>query len=153
MEESLRIAFFQKTLFDPFGVKPGLGAQFSSTPFLSSPEVGKTPPTDVCFNRRFSQLGIRSKVELLTYGLFLAITVKGYSHNESNPREWYVDFPSGYHLPLRVEMARFSGEEWNELYGVEILADFGEQALDWEFCMDDLEIMFFRRPQVGIGKW
>ena len=46
-----------------------------------------------------------------------------------------------------MKIAEFSGEDWNELYGVEILADFGEQALDWEFCIDDLEIMFFQRVQ------
>ena len=85
--------------------------------------------------------------------LLIAIFVKGYSgtHNESNPFEWHVDFPAGYHLPLKVKMAEFSGEEWNELYGVEILADFGVQALDWEFCIDDLEIMFFQKvPDRGL---
>ena len=44
-------------------------------------------------------------------------------------------------------MAEFSGETWSELYGVEILADFGEQRLDWEFCIDNLEVMFFQMPQ------
>ena len=75
--------------------------------------------------------------------------MKGYSatRNESSPLEWHVDFPAGYHLPFKVKIAEFSGEDWNELYGVEILADFGEQALDWEFCIDDLEIMFFQRVQ------
>lgn len=74
--------------------------------------------------------------------------VTGYSHarNESDPFEWHVYFPAGYHLPFQVRMPEFSGETWSELYGVEILADFGEQALDWEFCIDDLEIMFFQRP-------
>ena len=75
--------------------------------------------------------------------------VKGYSHarNESDPFAWQVYFPAGYHLPFQVRMPEFSGETWSALYGVEILADFGEQALDWEFCIDDLEIMFSRSPQ------
>lgn len=79
--------------------------------------------------------------------LSIAIFVKGYrgTGNESNPLEWHVYFPAGYHLPFMVKIAEFSGEEWNELYGVEILADFGKQALDWEFCIDDLEIMFFKK--------
>ena len=73
------------------------------------------------------------------------VTVKGYSHarNESDPFNWHVDFPAGFHLPLFVKMQEYSGEEWDQLYGVEILADFGEQWLDWEFCLDDLEVRFF----------
>ena len=52
-------------------------------------------------------------------------------------------------------MAEFSREPWSELYGVEIIADFGVQALDWEFCIDDLQIMFIqksddRRVDLGI---
>ena len=79
----------------------------------------------------------------------IAMFVKGYSatRNESSPLEWHVDFPVGYHQPLKAKMAEYSGEEWNELYGVEITADFGEDALDWEFCIDDLEIMFFQKSQ------
>ncbi len=74
------------------------------------------------------------------------ITVYGYSHarNESDPFMWHIDFPAGYHLPLLVKMQEFSGEDWSQLHGVEILADFGEQALDWEFCLDDLEVQFFK---------
>jgi len=74
------------------------------------------------------------------------ITVYGYSHarNKSAPFTWHVDFPAGYHLPLLVKMQEYSGEDWDQLNGVEILADFGEQALDWEFCLDDLEVHFFK---------
>lgn len=74
------------------------------------------------------------------------IFVKGYSHARNGPYQWQVFFPAGYHLPFAVKMAEFSGETWSELYGVEILADFGVQALDWEFCMDDLEVMFIAKP-------
>ncbi len=74
------------------------------------------------------------------------ITVYGYSHarNKSDPFTWHVDFPAGYHLPLLVKIQEFTGEDWGQLNGVEIVADFGEQALDWEFCLDDLEVQFFK---------
>ena len=76
------------------------------------------------------------------------IFVRGYSHarNESDPYQWQLYFPAGYHLPFAVKMAEFSGETWSELYGVEIHADFGVQALDWEFCIDDLKVMFIAKP-------
>ena len=75
-----------------------------------------------------------------------SIIVKGYSHarNDSNHFQWHVDFPAGFHLPFLVKMQDYSGDDWDQLYGVEILADFGEQRLDWEFCIDDLEVHFFR---------
>ncbi|KAL8823482.1 MAG: hypothetical protein Q9191_005815 [Dirinaria sp. TL-2023a] len=74
-----------------------------------------------------------------------SIVVNGYSHarNESDPFRWHVDFPAGFHRPFLVKMQEYSGEAWDRLYGVEILADFGEQRLDWEFCIDDLEVRFF----------
>ena len=72
------------------------------------------------------------------------ITIKGYSSTDRDPLEWHVDFDSGYHLPLHVKMHEFSGVAWDQLYGVEILADFGEDALDWEFCVDDIELQFFK---------
>lgn len=74
-----------------------------------------------------------------------SIMVKGYSHarSDSDPFEWHVDFPAGFHLPFLVKMQEHSNDAWDQLYGVEILADFGEQRLDWEFCIDDLEVRFF----------
>ena len=59
---------------------------------------------------------------------------------------WHVDFNFEYHLPFRVKMQEFSREEWDRLYKVEFFADYGEDALDWEFCMDDLEVEFFKLP-------
>ena len=58
-------------------------------------------------------------------------------------REWWVDFPSGWHEMFQVEMKEVSGEVWEGLERVEIVADFGEDRLDWEFCVDDLEVEFF----------
>jgi len=75
----------------------------------------------------------------------VSIYVRGYSHLQK-PVEWHVDFPSGYHLPLLVNMAKFSHLSWDHLHRVEIWARFGEDALDWEFCLDDLEVQFEARP-------
>lgn len=71
------------------------------------------------------------------------VYVKGYSKAQKEPLMWHVDFPNGYHLPFQVKLEEYSGEEWSEIYKVEITADFGYDALDWEFCMDELEIQFF----------
>ncbi|KAL8732539.1 MAG: hypothetical protein Q9181_003929 [Wetmoreana brouardii] len=72
------------------------------------------------------------------------ITVKGYKGNDTEPSlSWHVHFPSDYHLPFFVKIQEDSGDVWEELYGVEITADFGEDELDWEFCLDDLEVEFF----------
>jgi len=75
------------------------------------------------------------------------IRVKGYSKYSEEPLEWSVDFPSGYHLPFLVKMEEFSGKTWKNIYKIEIVADFGYDALDWEFCVDDLEVQFFALPQ------
>lgn len=72
------------------------------------------------------------------------ITVNGYSHARQDTLTWKVYFASDYHVPLLVKIQEFSKEEWNRLYGVEILADYGEDALDWEFCLDDLQLQFFK---------
>lgn len=72
------------------------------------------------------------------------ITVNGYSHTRQDALTWKVKFETGFHEPLLVKIQDFSKEEWNQLYGVEILADYGEDALDWEFCLDDLQLQFFK---------
>lgn len=74
------------------------------------------------------------------------VRVRGYYHNNCNAAslskaeglEWYADFPSGYYLPFAASMS----EDWRHLSKVEIWAEFGEQALDWEFCMDDVVVSF-----------
>ena len=75
------------------------------------------------------------------------ISLKGYSHARAVPFTWHVDFISEYHLPFLVKLQEFSRQAWNELYKVEVFADFGEDKLDWEFCIDDLEVQFTRLPQ------
>lgn len=76
------------------------------------------------------------------------VTIKGYSLARKDPLSWDIYFASGYHEPFEVKIQEFSKEEWDQLYGVEILADYGEDKLDWEFCLDDLEVQFF---EVGDG--
>jgi hypothetical protein len=71
------------------------------------------------------------------------VYVTGYSEARKKPSVWHVDFPSGYHPMFLVKMEEYSSEEWDELYKVEITADFGYHALDWEFCIDELDVHFF----------
>ena len=75
------------------------------------------------------------------------MTVKGYSHFRNETYDWHVDFPSGYHAPLSVDMRKFAGREWDLLYAVEIRAEYGVGKLDWEFCLDDLEVQFIETPK------
>ncbi|KAL8934892.1 MAG: hypothetical protein Q9216_005683 [Gyalolechia sp. 2 TL-2023] len=70
------------------------------------------------------------------------INVKGFRFGQGEELKWHVDFPSGYHLPFLVKMEEYSREKWEKLTRVEITADFGEDDLDWEFCLDDLELDF-----------
>ena len=71
------------------------------------------------------------------------VYVKGYPVSEGESLAWHVEFPVGYHLPFRVELERYSRDAWDRLERVEMWADYGEDALDWEFCVDDLEVQFF----------
>ena len=75
-----------------------------------------------------------------------SITVNGYIHGSDDVLSWHVEFPSEYHLPFLVQIQKYSGKSWDHLEGVEILANYGEDALDWEFCLDDLELQFFKLP-------
>lgn len=74
----------------------------------------------------------------------ISVMVKGYSHAQESSLHWSVDFPIGFHEPFLVKMREYSGEEWSQVYRVEITADYGEDFLDWEFCLDDLEVQFFK---------
>ena len=75
------------------------------------------------------------------------ISLKGYSKARPAPFTWHVDFISEYHLPFLVKLQEFSHETWSELYKVEFFADYGEDKLDWEFCIDDLEVQFAQLSQ------
>ena len=79
------------------------------------------------------------------------VSVKGYTALKE-PYIWHVDFPSGYHLPFLVKVEEYSGREWTEVYKVEIVADFGYHDLDWEFCIDDLELQFFGLASYGTSQ-
>ena len=77
------------------------------------------------------------------------VFVKGYGNAGEEPYIWDVDFPSGFHLPFLVKIEEYSGKEWKEVFKVEIVADFGYDKLDWEFCVDDIELQFFALPEDG----
>lgn len=62
---------------------------------------------------------------------------------ETEALEWEVEFPSGFHDMFEVRIEEFSGMKWERLRRVEIVADFGYEPLDWEFCVDDLVLQFF----------
>ncbi|KAI4265397.1 MAG: hypothetical protein L6R38_009454, partial [Xanthoria sp. 2 TBL-2021] len=61
--------------------------------------------------------------------------------------KWQVEFPAGYHLPFLAKMEEYSDQDWTGLRSVEIVADYGEQKLDWEVCMDDLVVEFEPQPE------
>lgn len=69
------------------------------------------------------------------------MTVRGYPGNSGETwQDWSITFPEGYHLGFRVDIHRYSKMTWTSLTKIEIWADFGEDKLDWEFCLDDLEV-------------
>ena len=72
------------------------------------------------------------------------IYVKGYSYTRDEPFTWHVEFENEYHLPFLVKLEEYSRLAWEELYKVEFWADFGEDKLDWEFCLDELEVQFIK---------
>ena len=79
------------------------------------------------------------------------VWIKGYRGGGDEPLFWDVYFPSGYHLPLLVDLEKFSKEKWEKLHKVEIAADFGYDALDWEFCVDDIRIQYTSGSEPGRG--
>ena len=58
------------------------------------------------------------------------------------------DFPTGYHLPFT---ASFPEKQWRKLSKIEIWAEFGEDQLDWEFCVDDIVVEFEEIEGEGNG--
>lgn len=77
------------------------------------------------------------------------IYLRGYSNATDSPVDWTVEFPTGYHRPFQADLRNHSRASWDELHRVEIWADFGEDALDWEFCIDDLEVQFTRKAETS----
>ncbi|MCJ1472551.1 hypothetical protein MMC13_001200 [Lambiella insularis] len=77
------------------------------------------------------------------------IYLKGYSNATNSPMNWTAEFPTGYHLPFQANLKDHSHESWDNLNRVEMWAEFGEDALDWEFCIDDLEVQFSEAPDSG----
>lgn len=71
-----------------------------------------------------------------------SVYVKGYKADSGREIPWHVDFPSGYHELLLVKLEKFTGEPSDGMGNIEIWADFGYDALDWEFCIDNVEVHF-----------
>lgn len=71
------------------------------------------------------------------------VSMRGVRHDNTTLL-WDVDFPAGFHDPLAVDIASFSRVTWDKLEKIEISADFHYErtTLDWEFCVDDIEISF-----------
>ena len=57
---------------------------------------------------------------------------------------WNVDFPAGFHDMLDVDIETFSKATWDKLLQLELWCDFHHagSTMDWEFCVDDLEVSF-----------
>ena len=51
---------------------------------------------------------------------------------------WFVDFPSEYHLPFEASMPT----AWRKLKRIEIWAEYGTDKLDWEFCVGQILVEF-----------
>ncbi|KAL9132167.1 MAG: hypothetical protein Q9217_000101 [Psora testacea] len=76
------------------------------------------------------------------------LIIRGYRDGKDD-LTWSVWFPSGYHLPFEVRIAEFSGVKWEKLEKVEVVADFGYDRLDWEFCVDDIVVEFTKSNESG----
>jgi hypothetical protein len=74
---------------------------------------------------------------------FTTVSLKGYKASNETVA-WSVDFPAGFHDVLNVTMKTFSSSDWHHLTKMEVWADFhnGDETLDWEFCLDNLEVTF-----------
>ena len=131
-----------------------IGSRSSSYGISSSYSKSHVPYFSVADSTFMTGAGLQPYFTLLSFNVkpldapppWTTINVTGHSYTrrKSDPFVWSVDFPTGFHLPLLVKMQEYSGKAWDQLYRVEIVADFGEQHLDWEFCLDDLEVQFFK---------
>ncbi len=75
---------------------------------------------------------------------FVTITLQGFRPptQRTNPLTWSVDFPAGFHDVLDVQLEKFSQMSWDGLERLQVWADFhyNDVTMDWEFCLDDLDI-------------
>ena len=109
---------------------------------MASFEIGNTTAVEAEFTPSFDLVTFYLKpMDAPPPGT--TVFVKGYSDSREEALEWHVTFTTGYHLPLLVKLEEYSREPWDQLHKVEIWAEYGEDALDWEFCIDDLEVKFY----------
>lgn len=84
-----------------------------------------------------------NSVTLNVRGTRAAKSVSPLEEGDDQPNmTWSVDFPAGYHEVLNVTMQDFTHHNWHNLSRLELWADFNnaDTLMDWEFCIDDLEI-------------
>lgn len=57
---------------------------------------------------------------------------------------WDVVFPAGFHDMLHVKFEEFTKQKWERLTTLTAWVSFqnGYQQMDWEFCLDDMELSF-----------
>lgn len=106
------------------------------------------PEIRLAKNSTFSSFALASlKIKPLDMPPFsyTKLTLRG-NRARKSPREWSVDFPTGFHDVLAVNIEEFSCESWDGLESLQITADFvnGGAYMDWEFCFDDLDIILER---------
>lgn len=81
---------------------------------------------------------------------YAKVSIRGFQNNTQS-LVWDVDFPAGFHDLLEVDLPAFSRQEWDQLVKVEVRADFynGDMAMDWEFCIDDMEVSLQSPPAMS----
>lgn len=117
---------------------------------LNAPEPGTKMFVKGVGNWSESESGIKEEnvgegIGERSFGLQMALQ-KGEERQDDGSvletRTWEVFFPMGFHEMLHVRMRDFTGLRWRRLVRVDVWADFGYDSLDWEFCIDDLAVVF-----------
>jgi hypothetical protein len=92
------------------------------------------------FNETFTLHSLKMKPLDIPFG-YTKVSLRGYQ-NGSHTLSWDVDFPAGFHDVLGIDLLDFSRQRWEKLTKVDVRADFynGDLAMDWEFCIDDIEV-------------
>jgi len=91
-------------------------------------------------NNTFTVQALKIKPLNMPLG-FVTVTLQGFRQPDGL-LTWSVDFPAGFHDVLDVHLEEFSQRRWDGLERLEIWADFhyNDVTMDWEFCLDDLDI-------------
>lgn len=131
------------------------GSRYNFDLVQSPPEQGWEPESLPSF-RGSDEKGTFTlhtiKIKPLNFPInHVAVNLRGHqtppSHSlvpQAPPLSWSVDFPAGFHDVLVVNLEDFTHHKWDNLSRVEIWADFHNAGttMDWEFCIDDLDVQF-----------